>query len=178
MPSEETYIEIIKSKNKIIEICKAQINFLQNLTINLSKENTIVNNNIETNTMAKNESNSDRNIEAKNYYDQNGQIGNGHISGGEFKNTKIAAIINEVEQKNISEATKEIHELLEQLSKTYPTNTNQEKIIVASKVADEIENNPILKTKTIKALEYLEKEDFIKIINHSLASILMLFIEG
>ena len=114
-----------------------------------------------------------REIKTDTYYEQSGNLGIGHVSGGEFKNTKIAGVMNEAEQKNLAEAAREIQELLEQLSKTY---TEEEDI--ASKAVKEIKNHPTLKAKTINALKYGGKEALIAAIDHPIANILMAFIEG
>lgn len=133
MPSKETYIEIIKSKDELIKKYESENNFLRHLTLQFSKQlseiskqlsensknNTIVNNHLEANTMAKNEFKSDRSIKTNSYYEQSGNLGIGHSSNGKFKNTKISGVLNEAKQRNLAEAAAEIHELLEQLSKTY-----------------------------------------------------------
>lgn len=61
------------------------------------------------------------------YYDQSGQFGIGHISDSEIKDqAKVAGVINinEAEQRNLAEVAKEIQQLLDQLSETYPTAFN------------------------------------------------------
>jgi hypothetical protein len=120
-----------------------------------------------------------RTIKTDTYYEQSGNIGIGHMSGGEIKgNAKIAGVINEAEQQNLAEAAAEIQALLEQLSKTYPTTTSKEKSIVVGEAVDQIENNPILKSKVINALKAGGKEAFKEAINHPLVNILMATIEG
>jgi hypothetical protein len=51
---------------------------------------------------------------------------------------------------DLAEAAAEIQALLEQLSKTYPESS---KLQIASKAEEEINNNPNLRTKVIKALK-------------------------
>ncbi|MDJ0900593.1 MAG: pentapeptide repeat-containing protein [Xenococcus sp. MO_188.B8] len=121
----------------------------------------------------------DRNINAETYYEQSGKLGIGHVSGGQFKdNVKITAEINEAEQQNLADAATEIQQLLEQLSKTNPTSTNKEKMVVVGEAVDRIENNPTLKTKVINALKAGGTEAFKEAIDHPLVNILVATIEG
>lgn len=52
-----------------------------------------------------------------------------------------------------AEAAKEIQELLDQLSQTYPTTTVADKSAVAAKAMEEIEKQPDVKKKVLKALK-------------------------
>ena len=69
-------------------------------------------------------------------------------------------MLNEAEQKNLAEAAREIHQLLEQLSKTYPITETEEKIIVAREANAQIENNTTLKNKTDQCFERCRKISF------------------
>jgi uncharacterized protein YjbI with pentapeptide repeats len=121
----------------------------------------------------------DRNIKTDDYYEQSGTIGIGHMSGGEIKDgAKVAGIINEAEQQNLADAATEIQQLLEQLSKTYPTTTSKEKNIIIGEMVDRIESNPTLKTKVTNALKSGSKEAFKEAVNHPLVNILVATIEG
>jgi hypothetical protein len=55
--------------------------------------------------------------------------------------------------QNLSEASQEIQQLLEQLSRTYPTDSTTEKMIVATKTIEVIENNPTWKQKAVAACQ-------------------------
>ena len=101
------------------------------------------------------------------------------LNEGKIKeNVKIALTINEAEQKNLADAAQEIQQLLEQLSKTYPTNTSKEKMIVVGEVVEQVEQNLPLKTKVINALKTGEIEAFKEAINHPLINIFLATIEG
>lgn len=82
------------------------------------------------------------------------------------------------QKQTIAEAAAEIQQLLEQLSKTYPTSTNKEKMTVVAEVVDQIENNPTLKTRVINSLRAGGVEAFKEAIDHPLVNILMATIEG
>ena len=136
--------------------------------------NTIINNYGKSTNMTNN-----RNIKAETYNEQSGKFGIGNINGGEIKgNAKVAAEINEVEKKNLTDAAKEIQQLLEQLSDTYPTTTIKEKNIVVGEVVEQIENHPTLKAKVINALKAGGTEALKEAINHPLVNILVASIEG
>lgn len=83
------------------------------------------------------------------------------------------------EQKpTLAEAAAEIQQLLEQLSKTYPTTTTAEKMAVVAEAAEQIEKNPTLKARVINAIKLGGTEAFKETINHPLLNILMATIEG
>ena len=112
-------------------------------------------------------------------YEQSGNSGIGHMSGGEIQEgAKVAGVINEAEQKNLADAAKDIQQLLEQLSETYPTTTSREKNIVVGEAVDQIENNPTLKAKVINSLKAGGTEAFKEAIDHPLVNILVASIEG
>ena len=112
-------------------------------------------------------------------YEQKGNFGIGHMSGGEIQEgAKVAGVINEAQKQNLADAAQEIQQLLEQLSKTYPTTTSKEKNIVVGEVIDRIENNPTLKAKVINALKAGGTEAFKEAIDHPLVNIFVATIEG
>ncbi|NEO20362.1 pentapeptide repeat-containing protein [Moorena sp. SIO4A5] len=86
--------------------------------------------------------------------------------------------INEAPDKNLTEAAEEIQQLLNQLSQNNPTTTEIEKLTVVATAAEEIKNNPTLKSKVIHALESGGKEAFKQAIDHPLVDIFMALIEG
>ena len=75
------------------------------------------------------------------------------------KNTKseqIGGTINNYspeQRQTLAEAVKEIQQLLDQLSQTYPTTTAADKSAVAAKAMEEIEKQPDVKKKVLKALK-------------------------
>ncbi|MEL7409640.1 MAG: hypothetical protein AAFN00_22290, partial [Cyanobacteria bacterium J06558_2] len=114
-----------------------------------------------------------------NTYQQSGNFGIGHMSGGEIQEgAKVAGVINEAEKQNLADAAQEIHQLLKQLSETYPTTTSREKNIVVGEAVEQIENNPTLKAKVINAFKTGGTEAFKEAISHPLVNILVATIEG
>jgi predicted transcriptional regulator len=75
------------------------------------------------------------------------------------KNTKseqIGGTINNYspeQRQTLAEAAKEIQQLLDQLSQTNPTTTAADKSAVAAKAMEEIEKQPDVKKKVLKALK-------------------------
>jgi uncharacterized protein YciI len=64
---------------------------------------------------------------------QSGNFGIGHMSGGKIEaDAKVAGVINEAEQQNLTEAAAQIQQLLEHLEKSYPTNTTAGKMAIAT----------------------------------------------
>lgn len=101
---------------------------------------------------------------------QEGAFGIGHMSGGEIKDSKVAGVINEAEEQNLAQAAEEIQQLLEQLENSYPTETTKGKMQLATEVITEIENNPSLKGKIVKALKAGSIAAMEKMLNHPAAS--------
>lgn len=114
-----------------------------------------------------------------NTYNQSGNIGIGHMSGGSISgNAKIAGVINEAAQQDLTQAAVEIQQLLEQLSKTNPTETFAEKGAIADMTIQEIENNPVLKQKIISSLKAMGIDAFVELIDHPVANVLRAGIQG
>jgi hypothetical protein len=61
-------------------------------------------------------------------------------------------IIN-VPNQNLATAAAEIKQLLDQLSKEYPSNTPAGQAIVGAKAIEQIENNPTLRNRVVNALK-------------------------
>jgi predicted transcriptional regulator len=73
-----------------------------------------------------------------------------------IKSEQIGATINNYspeQRQTLAEAAKEIQQLLDQLSQTYPTTTAAGKSAVAAKAMEEIEKQPDVKKKVLKALK-------------------------
>jgi hypothetical protein len=79
---------------------------------------------------------------------------------------------------NLVDAAREIQQLLEQLTQSYPTNTQAEKLVVVTKTVEQIENNPSLKERTVSALKGAGVEGFKELIDNPLVNILVAAIEG
>ncbi|MBG1240550.1 pentapeptide repeat-containing protein, partial [Nostoc sp. NZL] len=73
-------------------------------------------------------------------------------------------------KQNLAEAAAEIQQLLEQLSQSYPTNTNSEKMVLAIEAKKHVENNPTLMQKIISALEAGGTAALEQLLSHPAAS--------
>jgi uncharacterized protein YjbI with pentapeptide repeats len=110
-------------------------------------------------------------------YDLRGsKFGGGFAGDG---GTQIGGILNDYSSKqSLDEAAAEIQQLLKQLEETNPTTTETEKMIVAGKAADEINNNPTLKARVIGALKSGGTEAFKEAVDNPLVNVLVAIIEG
>ena len=117
-----------------------------------------------------NKGNYNENIQG-NYYEQSGNFGIGHMSGGEIKdNAKVAGVINEAEQQNLAQAAADIQALLEQLEKTYPTNTFSSKVAIANEAIQGIDNDPKLTQRILSALKAGGTSALDSLLDHPAAS--------
>lgn len=82
------------------------------------------------------------------------------------------------ERNSLVEAAAEIQQLLDQLSKTYPTTTVAEKASVAVKAMAEIEKKPDTKDKIIKALKAGGTAALIELTNNPVVKILTPMLES
>lgn len=74
------------------------------------------------------------------------------------------------QKQNLAEAAAEIQELLEQLEKSYPTETTTGKMVLATETIKCIENNPTLSKRILSALKTGGVKAFEKFLNHPAAS--------
>jgi hypothetical protein len=81
-----------------------------------------------------------------------GSVANTGEVGGSISVNSVNNMTRE-DKKTLAEAAKEIQQLLDQLSLTYPTTTVAEKSKVAAKAMEEIEKKPDVKKKVLKALK-------------------------
>jgi len=81
-----------------------------------------------------------------------GSVANTGEVGGSISVNSVNNMTPE-DKKTLAEAAKEIQQLLDQLSLTYPTTTVAEKSKVAAKAMEEIEKKPDVKQKVLKALK-------------------------
>ncbi|MFB2892078.1 pentapeptide repeat-containing protein [Aerosakkonemataceae cyanobacterium BLCC-F50] len=87
-------------------------------------------------------------------YAQSGNFGIGHMSGGTIEGgAKVAGVINEAEQRNLAETAAEIQQLLEQLDKSYSTDTTAGKMAITTEAIKQIESNPTLLARIMSALK-------------------------
>ncbi|MEB3218169.1 MAG: hypothetical protein VKN72_18325 [Nostocales cyanobacterium 94392] len=111
---------------------------------------------------------SENNI-AGDYIKQDGSFGVG-VNKGTINTDKLAGTINEAQSINLAEAAEEIQELLEQLDKTYDTNTTFGKMQVATETIKTIENNSDLKARIVSALKVGGVKAFEQFLSHPAAS--------
>ncbi|MFP4102418.1 hypothetical protein [Coleofasciculus sp.] len=108
---------------------------------------------------------------ASDRYLQSGKFGIGHMSGGSIeKGAKVAGVINEAEQQNLTEAAFQIQQLLEQLDKSYPTDTTAGKMTIATEAIKQIEANPTLMARLMSAISAGGVSALDAFLNHPAAS--------
>lgn len=82
------------------------------------------------------------------------------------------------QRQTLAEAAAEIQQLLEQLSQSYPTTTQTEKMALVTKAVEEIERNPTLKARVIGALKAGSVETLKELIDNPLVNVLLAALEG
>ena len=82
------------------------------------------------------------------------------------------------QEQDLAKAASEIQQLLNQLSETYPTKTESERIALAEEAVKEIENNPSLKERLMNAIKESSIEALIALIDHPIARTLSAGIQG
>lgn len=89
---------------------------------------------------------------------------------------KIGTQINN--PQDLTQAAKEIKELLNQLSIDYPYQTPTEKMMLSAKAVERIENNPSLKQKVTNALKEASATALEEAIDHPAAKVLIAAVKG
>lgn len=84
--------------------------------------------------------------------------------------SKVAFVINEAEQRNLTETAAEIQQLLEQLDKSYSTDTTAGKMAIATEAIKQIESNPTLMKRIISAAKAGSISALEAALNHPAAS--------
>lgn len=115
--------------------------------------------------------------------DQKVQIGSmkgsNYVPGTVHGNVEANANIYTSEQeRTLAEAAQEIQELLEQLSKTNESPETTTNLSIASKTIEEIERDPVLKQRIMKALKWGGSEALKELIDHPAINVLLAAIEG
>jgi CHASE3 domain sensor protein len=82
------------------------------------------------------------------------------------------------QKQTLAEAAKEIQQLLEELSQTYPTKTTSEQMVVASKAIDRIESNPTWKKRLVNAAKEGGLAAFEKAIDKPVGAFIVNAIKG
>lgn len=91
---------------------------------------------------------------------------NERIEGDYIQGNYYAA----AEKQNLAEAAAEIQQLLEQLEKSYPTDTTTGKMALATEAIAQIESNPNLTTRILSALQVGSVKAFEQFLSHPAAS--------
>jgi uncharacterized protein YjbI with pentapeptide repeats len=105
---------------------------------------------------------------------QAGNFGVG-VNQGEIKdNAKVAGILNEAEQQNLTEIITEVQAIITPLAQTYPNNPTTQGI----KAIEAIEKNPNLKQKLIEAAKKGGLEAFKKALDNPVGAFIGGAIEG
>ena len=92
------------------------------------------------------------------------------INKGNINNSKFARIIYESEQQNLAEAARDIQELLEQLEKTYPSETTMDRMKIATEVITHIDNHPTKAQKIFSAIKAGGVAAVEQLLNHPASS--------
>ncbi|MDY7013539.1 MAG: hypothetical protein SVX43_08015 [Cyanobacteriota bacterium] len=82
------------------------------------------------------------------------------------------------QQKSLAEAAAEIQQLLSQLEQNYPTETLQQKAVVAEAAMQQIEENPAFKQKVIKVIKAVGTEALIELIDNPVVNVLRAGLEA
>lgn len=104
-------------------------------------------------------------MESSKFNIQNPEFNNSSVQIGDSNTMNVTNNNSSLHQIAI-----EIQEILEDISKSYPTNTTTEKMSVATAAIQRIENHPTLYQKVISALKAGSTEALAQLINHPAAS--------
>ncbi len=110
-------------------------------------------------------------VQQSNFY---GPVGVGNNQGEIKDNAKVAGILNEAEQQNLTEIITEVQAIITPLAQTYPNNRTTQGI----KAIEAIEKNPNLKQKMINAAQKGGTEFLKKSFDNPIGALIGGFIEG
>ncbi len=104
----------------------------------------------------------------------------GNLSGAASTGNNSPVTVNHstMKDENFVQTAKEIKALLEKLSQTYQTNDLIEQVTVAEKAIEQIEGNPTLKQRVVRALKAGTIETFVQIIDQPVVNIMRATLEG
>ena len=94
-------------------------------------------------------------------------INKGNINTSKFAKTMT---IYESQQQNLTEAARDIQELLEQLEKTYPSETTMDRMKIATEVITQINNHPTKAQKIFNAIKAGGVAAVEQLLNHPASS--------
>jgi hypothetical protein len=92
------------------------------------------------------------------------------INKGNINNSKFARTIYESEQQNLAEAARDIQELLEQLEKTYPSETTIDRMKIATELITQIDNHPTKAQRIFSAIKVGGVAFIEQLLNHPFSS--------
>ena len=94
------------------------------------------------------------------------------LNKGNINNSKFAKTmtIYESQQQNLTEAARDIQELLEQLEKTYPSETTMDRMKIATEVITHIDNHPTKAQKIFNAIKAGGVAAVEQLLNHPASS--------
>ena len=94
-------------------------------------------------------------------------LNKGNINTSKFAKTMT---IYESQQQNLAEAVRDIQELLEQLEKTYPSETTMDRMKIATEVITHIDNHPTKAQKIFNAIKAGGVAAVEQLLNHPASS--------
>ena len=94
-------------------------------------------------------------------------LNKGNINTSKFAKTMT---IYESQQQNLAEAARDIQELLEQLEKTYPSETTMDRMKIATEVITHIDNHPTKAQKIFNAIKAGGVAAVEQLLNHPASS--------
>jgi len=94
------------------------------------------------------------------------------------QNTYNSGTYNTYHKKqDLAEAAVEIQQLLNHLSETYPTTTEQDRLVLATEAVEAIENNPTLKQRIRNAMRAAGKAALEQLVDHPSISLVVAAME-
>ena len=106
---------------------------------------------------------------------------NFHASVGavQYGDRNVAHVTqNNYSHQNLTDAAREIQQLLNQLAQTYPANTQAEKLAIVTKAVEQIENDRSWKDRVIAALRSAGVEGIKELVDNPLVNIFLAVVEG
>jgi hypothetical protein len=98
----------------------------------------------------------------------------GHVQGNVSGNIKNSFnVYTHEQQQNLTKTVAEIQQLLQQIEKSYPTNTTYEKLTFTAEAIRQIDNNPKLHQRVMSALKAGGVQALEQALNHPAASFLI-----
>ncbi len=97
---------------------------------------------------------------------------------GDYNSKDTISNYTSNQEQNLVEAAAEIQKLLNQISETHPTETTQEKMVIAAEAVEKIESSPTLKQRVAAALKAGNIAELTTRIVHPAAAIVITALAG